>query len=79
MEARRNLKRGVRDKAVRAEARAKVDAIKVSLGERGPVWSTDGAPDYNRRLVKNTPYAAWFAVQDERPGPLGVVEDDEGS
>lgn len=78
MEARRNLKRDVQDKAVRAEARAKVDAVKVSLGERGPVWWTDGAPDYNRRLVKNTPYATWFAVQDQGRGPQGPVESDEG-
>jgi len=48
------------DEAVRA-ARARVDEAKHRLGERGPVWWTDGAPDFNRHLVKNTPYAAWFA------------------
>jgi hypothetical protein len=42
-------------------ARSAVDAAKVALGERGPVWWPDGAPDYNRRLAKNTPYASWFA------------------
>ena len=42
-------------------ARSAVDAAKRSLGERGPVWWTDGAPDYNRRMVRNTPYADWFA------------------
>lgn len=42
-------------------ARAKVDQAKHALGERGPVWWSDGAPDYNRRLVRNTPYADWFA------------------
>ena len=31
---------------------------KVELGERGPVWWSDGAPDYNRHLIKNTPYGA---------------------
>ena len=46
--------------AMRA-ARLAVDAAKVALGERGPVWWTDGAPDYNRHLAKNTPYASWFA------------------
>jgi hypothetical protein len=30
------------------------------LGERGPPWWDDGARDYNRYLVKNTPYAAWY-------------------
>jgi hypothetical protein len=42
------------------EARARVDAAKRALGERGPVWWTDGAPDWNRRMVRTTPYAAWF-------------------
>ncbi|MGH1591042.1 hypothetical protein ACRBEV_25085 [Methylobacterium phyllosphaerae] len=47
--------------AALAAARAAVDATKTALGERGAVWWTDGAPDLNRRLVRNTPYAAWFA------------------
>ena len=32
------------------------------LGERGPVWWTDGAPDYHRVLVRNSPYAGWHAA-----------------
>ena len=44
-----------------AAARAAVDAAKRGLGERGPVWWADGAPDYNRQLARNTPYAAWYA------------------
>lgn len=43
-------------------ARADVDAAKVALGERGPVWWDDGAKDFNRHLARNTPYAAWFAA-----------------
>lgn len=42
-------------------ARARVHAAKLALGERGPVWWTDGAPDLNRRMAAATPYAAWFA------------------
>jgi hypothetical protein len=42
-------------------ARTAVDSAKVALGERGAVWWTDGAPDYNRHLAKNTPYREWFA------------------
>lgn len=42
-------------------ARNAVNTAKIALGERGEVWWTDGSPDYNRHLVKNTPYAAWFA------------------
>ena len=41
-------------------ARGRIDRAKRALGERGPVWWTDGAPDYNRRLVHNTPYREWF-------------------
>ncbi|WP_225984782.1 hypothetical protein [Noviherbaspirillum aerium] len=44
-----------------AAARAAVHAAKLALGERGPVWWKDGAPDYNRRMAKNTPYADWHA------------------
>lgn len=43
------------------EARAAVLKAKVELGERGPVWWTDGAPDFNRHMARNTPYAEWFA------------------
>ena len=49
------------DPAAERLARAAVDAAKRALGERGPVWWTDGAPDYNRRMVRNTPYAGWYA------------------
>jgi hypothetical protein len=41
-------------------ARADVNAAKVGLGERGPVWWDDGTPDLNRHKVENTPYAAWY-------------------
>ena len=49
------------DPDAREQARMAVDHAKHALGERGPVWWSDGAPDYNRHLAKNTPYAAWFA------------------
>ena len=42
-------------------ARAAVNAAKVALGERGPVWWDDGAEDLNRKMARNTPYADWFA------------------
>ena len=48
------------DAAATRAARHEVDAAKRALGERGPVWWTDGAPDYNRRMVLNTPYASWY-------------------
>jgi hypothetical protein len=52
------------DRAAEAAARAAVDAAKHGLGERGPVWWTDGAPDLNRYLARTTPYAEWFATVD---------------
>jgi hypothetical protein len=44
-----------------ADAHTAVDAAKHGLGERGPVWWTDGAPNLNRHMARNTHYAAWFA------------------
>lgn len=43
-----------------AAARHAVDSAKRGLGERGPVWWTDGTPDWNRHLMKDSPYAGWF-------------------
>ncbi len=48
-----------------AKARRAVNAAKVGLGERGPVWWTDGSKDFNRHLVRNTPYAEWFNNQGD--------------
>ena len=42
-------------------AHAEVDVVKRMLGERGPPWWTDGAPDLNRHMARTTPYAEWFA------------------
>jgi hypothetical protein len=62
-------RRAVRDatnSAARTDARVKVDAAKRALGERGDAWWKDGAPDYNRRLAVDTPYAGWFNEQHMR-------------
>lgn len=59
MDARRALRKPADDQAG-VDARARVDVAKRALGERGPVWWSDDAPDYGRHLVKNTPYASWF-------------------
>lgn len=45
-----------------ADARSAVDVAKRALGERGPVWWSDGAQDYNRQLARNTPYREWYAL-----------------
>ncbi len=46
--------------AEREQSRQAVDHAKHALGERGKPWWGDGAPDWNRHLVANSPYAAWF-------------------
>jgi hypothetical protein len=59
MHARRML-RGNVEPEVRTASRLLVDAAKTALGERGPVWWTDDAPDYNRKMATSTPYAGWY-------------------
>jgi len=63
MAARRGVAAAKRaqDQGAEADAHAAVDRTKRALGERGPVWWDDGAPDYNRHTARNTPYADWFA------------------
>lgn len=78
MDARRAVRaaKGSGDAEALARARAAVDAAKRGLGERGPVWWHDGAPDLNRRMAAHTPYAEWYAglpedaraVSPPRPG-----------
>jgi hypothetical protein len=62
MDARRSVGQARRagNEYAESEARARVDQAKRALGERGPVWWTDGAPDYSQCRVENTPYAAWY-------------------
>lgn len=59
MAARRDIGAALRSGDMSAErsARDRVHAAKLALGERGPVWWRDGAPDYTRQLIRNTPYA----------------------
>ena len=63
-----NARRAVRtarhdhDEVGEKAAHAAVDVAKRALGERGPVWWDDGAPDLNRHMARNTPYADWFAA-----------------
>lgn len=62
MTARRDVKTALKSgsESQLKAARNRVDRAKIALGEHGSVWWSDGEPDLNRRLVKNTAYAAWF-------------------
>ena len=64
MRARREVGKALRSKDANAQklARQAVDAAKRGLGERGPPWWSDGSPDYNRRMARNTPHAIWYAA-----------------
>lgn len=63
MDARRAVSAARRNGDTKSEdaAHAAIDRVKHALGERGPVWWSDGAPDLNRHMARNTPYAGWFA------------------
>lgn len=67
MDARRAVKaaNAAQDPAALKAARAQVQAAKVGLGERGPVWWSDGTADFNRHMAKNSPYAAWFEALEQ--------------
>ncbi len=60
--ARREVKAALRDPDPErlAAARDAVNRAKIALGERGEPWWTDGAKDFNRHMVRNTPYAQWY-------------------
>lgn len=69
MDARRAVQAALKsaDDEKLAQARASVQEAKVKLGERGPVWWDDGAPDLNRHLARNTCYAEWYAQVEPAP------------
>jgi hypothetical protein len=80
MAARRAVKdaKSVGNVKAEAEAHRAVDKAKHALGERGPVWWKDGAPDLNRQMVKKTPYRHMLrpkvrAGGGESPRKVGAV------
>jgi len=63
---------GVRRKAIKklmqarmAGNRAAALEVKIELGEAGPVWWDDGAPDYSGQQPANTPYSDWWRSLSE--------------
>lgn len=81
MDARRAIAAAKRADDATAERRARrgVQHAKVALGERGAVWWTDGAPDYNRRLVRNTPYAGWYDETQRWEEAIMEILDERGT
>ena len=71
MSARRAVHSAKDNAQLKKAARQRVDGAKRQLGERGPVWWSDGAPDFNRHLARNSPYASWFegvSATEDKPG-----------
>ncbi|WP_447957446.1 hypothetical protein [Vreelandella sp. EE7] len=68
MKARRAVKtaKDQDDEQALKKARADVQSAKEALGERGPVWWDDGAPDENERAPKNSSYAEWWSEYQKR-------------
>ena len=81
MDARRAKKAALSDddRAAVARARSRVDAAKTALGERGPVWWSDGAPDETRRMARTTRYAEWFAAAEEEAEAGAEAEAEAGA
>ena len=71
MRARNAVRLATTEDETRA-ARAAVDEAKIALGERGPVWWDDGAPDENRRAPWNSSYAAWWEGLGEAEREAGT-------
>ena len=63
MQARRAVQTARTEQDERA-ARDAVDAAKHDLGERGPVWWQDGAPDEGGKHPANSSYADWWQSLD---------------
>ena len=68
----RNAVRLAENEAEEREARATVNEAKIALGERGPVWWDDGAPDENRMAPWNSSYAAWWEGLSEAEREAGA-------
>jgi len=69
---------GLRRKAIKklmqariAKDQASVLAAKIELGEAGPVWWQDGAPDYSGLSPDQTPYADWWNALNDLQRQLG--------
>ena len=61
MAARRKVKEVQNSEVKLNRARRQVNAAKEALGERGPVWWDDGAPDETMKDPASSSYAEWWA------------------
>ena len=71
MQARRLFSTDLTEKESRA-ARDRVEDAKRSLGETGPVWWDDGAPDESGLAPDASSYADWWASLSEADRQAGA-------
>lgn len=71
----------VRRKAVKMMMQARMSgdkqavlSAKTELGEAGPVWWADGAPDYSGITPADSPYAKWWTSLDDNQREAGMAE-----
>lgn len=77
MNARRRMKKETPAEE-REQAKHEVQFAKEALGERGPVWWTDGGAICDRRMVYNTGYRNWWETlqaENSRTKPVTSTED----
>lgn len=77
MQARRAVQTARTPQDERA-ARDAVDAAKHDLGERGPVWWPDSAPDEGGKHPTNSSYADWWQSLDTDARARGEGTPSEG-
>ena len=70
MRGRVGVRNATTDEEIRT-ARAAVDLAKRGLGERGPVWWTDGTEPVDRRKPENTSYADWWSGLSDKERAAG--------
>lgn len=57
-----------------------VEDAKVALGERGPVWWDNGAPDLKRKMARNTLCDDWLTgdLRSQMQGPVSLDHGGHG-
>ena len=73
MAARRKVKEVQNNERLLKAARREVNAAKEALGERGPVWWDDGAPDETMKHPKGSSYAEWWDALPEEARERGLA------
>ncbi len=55
-----------------AKDREAATEAKIALGEAGPVWWKDGAPDFSNQAPETTPYKTWWLSLSQQERDTGL-------